>query len=478
MPRDWASEEFADALRQASEWVTTYRATLSDQRVSPAIRPGIFSAKFPPQLPDQPTPFSVLLDQFRQDIVPAVLHWGHPAFLAYFGSTTTGPGIVAELLAAGLNVSAMTWQTSPAATELETVVLGWLRDMLGLPSEFSGIVYDTASVGLAHALSAAREQVRPGTRRNGLSKGSKSLRLYASDQAHSSLEKAAILLGLGETNVIRVATDEAFRLRPEALEEAIQADCAEGHEPMAVIATVGTTSTAAVDPLRSVAAICRRHHLWMHVDAAYGGAMALLPEGRPFFDGAEEADSIVINPHKWLFVPLDFSVLFVKRPDILRAVFALVPEYLAGDASKSDVNYMDYGIQLGRRFRALKAWMVWRSFGRSGIEAFLREHLRLAALVGAWLEADHSFERMAPASMAVQCFRAKFDGTVAQIDAFNETLLSRLNDSGSLYLTTTRLRGRVVLRLAVGNILTNEEVLRQAWLTIQKESQRLRSERQ
>jgi aromatic-L-amino-acid decarboxylase len=301
--------------------------------------------------------------------MPGIVHWGHPAFLGYFGSTTTAPGILGEMLAAALNVSAMTWRTSPAATELEALVLDWLRQMLELPVDFTGIVYDTASVAVLHALAAARESLGLDARARGLCGRAEVpvLRIYASDQAHSSIEKAAIMLGIGERNVRRVASDANYCMDVRALARAIEEDLRDGLKPLAVVATIGTTSTTSVDAVKEIAAICREQRVWLHVDAAYGGALALLPEHRHLFDGVEAADSLVVNPHKWLFVPLDFSALYVRKPELLRATFSLVPEYLRGDAEQAERNYMDYGIQLGRRFRALKAWMVIRSFGTRGL---------------------------------------------------------------------------------------------------------------
>ena len=328
-------------------------------------------------------------------------------FLGYFGWTTTAPGILGEIITAPLNVNAMTWRTSPAATELETLVIDWLRQWLHLPNDFDGVVYDTASVAIMHALAVAREEAAPSTRQLGLAGRADvpRLRVYASDQAHSSAEKAAIALGLGEENVRRVATDAAFRMDATALREMISRDLAAGMRPLAAIATVGTTSTASVDPVPEIAAICREHKMWLHIDGAYGGGLALLPECKSVTAGWSEADSLVINPHKMLFVPLDFSVLYVRDLERLRRVFTLVPEYLRGDTVAAEKNYMDYGVQLGRRFRALKAWMVFRTFGRAGMAARIRDHLRLAKLLAEWVKADNRFELAAPVSMGVVCFR-------------------------------------------------------------------------
>ena len=380
---DMPAENFRTALHRVADWIADYREGIEDLKISLDSEPGEIAARLPAMPPDEAAPFQEIFKEFNEIIFPGIVHWGHPRFFGYFGSTTTAPGILGEMLAAALNVSAMTWRTSPAATELETVVLDWLRQLLGLPRDFTGVVYDTASVAVLHALAAARENLGIEVRSRGLCGRPelRPLRVYASDQAHSSLEKAAITLGIGEQNVRRVSTDDGYRLCVSALRSAIEEDMRAGLFPLAVVATVGTTSTTSVDPVEEIAALCHEYRLWLHVDAAYGGAMALLPEGRHLMKGVSNADSIVVNPHKWLFVPLDFSALYVRRPELLRATFSLVPEYLRGDAEMSETNYMDYGIQLGRRFRALKAYMVIRSFGGRGLVSRIREHIRLARML-------------------------------------------------------------------------------------------------
>lgn len=304
---DLTSEEFRRHLHEVADWIADYRATIETRRVIPERQPGTTMDELPDAPPELAEPMDEILRDFDRVIVPGLVHWGHPAFLGYFATTTTAPGILGEMLAAALNVSAMTWQTSPAATELETVVLDWMRQMLRLPREFQGVVYDTASVAVLHALAAAREELNLDVRRDGLAGRADvpALTLYASDQAHSSLEKAAITLGLGEANVRRVATDDLFRMNVGALRRAIEDDVRDGRRPLAVVATVGTTSATSVDPVEQIADVCAEHELWLHADAAYGGAMALLEEGRLMMRGVERADSVAFNPHKWLFVPLD-----------------------------------------------------------------------------------------------------------------------------------------------------------------------------
>ena len=408
-------------------------------------------------------------------IVTGIVNWGHPAFFGYFSSTTTAPGVLGDMIAAALNVSAMTWRTSPAATELETVVLEWLRQMLQMPDAYKGIVYDTASVATLHALAAAREALDLDVRRAGLGGRTEvgRLKLYTSEQGHSSIDKAAIVLGLGEENVVRIECDSEYRMIAGALEARMLKYIASGDTPCAVVATVGTTSTTSVDPIGEISAICKKHRVWLHVDAAYGGAMALLPEGRWAMAAADEADSIVVNPHKWLFVPLDFSALYTRRPEMLRAVFALTPEYLRGDASAAAQNYMDYGIQLGRRFRALKAWMVIRTFGEEGLRARIREHMRLARLFVTCIDADPDFELLAPVPMAVVCFRVRRAGLDDRaLDALNEAIVQSVNSSGEAYLTHTRIGNRTAIRLAVGNVLTTESHVEACWRLVRDHARR------
>jgi aromatic-L-amino-acid decarboxylase len=472
---DLPDAEFRRLLHEVADWIADYRAGVETRRVAPEHAPGAITSELPAAPPEIAQPVDEILRDFDRVIMPGIVHWGHPSFLGYFATTTNAPGILGEMLAAALNVSAMTWQTSPAATELETVVLGWIRQMLGLPSEFMGVVYDTASVAVLHALAAAREELGFDVRRAGLAGRADipALTLYASDQAHSSIEKAAITLGIGEANVRRVISDDEYRMDVGALRRAVEKDLRAGRRPLAVVATVGTTSATSVDPVEEIADACRDLGVWLHVDAAYGGALALLEEGRHVMRGVERADSVVFNPHKWLFVPLDFSTLYVRRPEALRRVFALVPEYLRGDAERAGEgvhNYMDYGIQLGRRFRALKAWFVIRAFGREGLTARIREACRLARVVAGWVAADGRFELLAPVEMGVVCFRARASGdaatsnvTDAELDELNGRLLALVNATGETYLTHTRLRGRLALRVAVGNVLTGERHLARAW---------------
>jgi aromatic-L-amino-acid decarboxylase len=461
---DMPPEMFRKHLHELADWIANYREQIADKRISPTARAGAIRDALPREAPEQGEPMDAILSDFERTIFPGVTQWAHPQFVGYFGSTTTAPGILAEMLTAALNINAMTWRTSPAATELETVVLGWLQQWLGLPNDFSGVVYDTASISTMHALAAAREEAGTSIRTLGLS-GRTELpifRIYTSDQAHSSVDKACIALGLGEHNVRRVASDAQFRMDVDALREAVAADLRKEFLPLTVVATVGTTSTASVDPVDAIAAVCREHNMWLHIDAAYGGGLAVLPECDWVKSGWTAADSLVINPHKMLFVPFDFSALYVRDIKRLRDVFTLVPEYLRGDAAGAEINYMDYGVQLGRRFRALKAWMVWRTFGREGIAARIRDHLRLAQLFTTWIKEDPRFELAAPTVMGVVCFRFKAGDDTAS-DRLNAQLVEKINAAGETYLMQTKLRGRAVMRLGLGNLLTTEEHLRRVW---------------
>jgi aromatic-L-amino-acid decarboxylase len=428
------------------------------------LRPGELRAQLPASPPEKGEALATILADVEGQILPGITHWNHPAFFAYFSITSSAPGILGEMISATLNVNGMLWRTSPAATELETVVLDWLRQLLGQPEGLFGVIQDTASASSLVALAAAREAV-PGldARRRGLV-GQARLRMYASEQAHSSIEKAAIVLGVGQEGFRKIPVDREFRMDPVALADAIAADRAAGWTPFAVTATVATTSTTSVDPVPAIADICEREGLWLHVDAAYGGAAAILPECRHVLEGCDRADSLVVNPHKWLFVPIDLSALYTRRPEVVRSAFSLVPDYLRTPEDGLAPNLMDYGVSLGRRFRALKLWMVLRAFGREGIVERLREHLRLARLFRSWVEADPHFEIMAPTPLSVVCFRALFPGLDdAEHDRLNHEVVEAVNATGEVFLSSTKLRSRTALRLAVGNIRTEERHVRRAW---------------
>jgi aromatic-L-amino-acid/L-tryptophan decarboxylase len=462
---DMPTREFRESGHRLVDWIADYFDWSLGNPVLPQIRPGAIRSALPAAAPEVGETFDHALADFERILVPGLTQWNHPGYFAYFPCGFSAPGALADLLSTAVSQQAMLWRTSPAATELEEVVLSWLRRALGLPEEFEGVIYDTASTGVVHALATARHTKVPEVRNLGLAgRGLPAFRVYCSEHAHSSVDKAAIVLGLGHENLIRIPTDAEYRLRPDLLAAAVEEDRRAGHVPLAVVATVGTTSATSVDPVPAIADICTRHGLWLHVDAAYAGAAAILPECRWAMEGVDRADSFVVNPHKWMFTPFDLSAFYCRKMDLLRAAFALTPEYLRTSEGPDVRNLMDTGFQLGRRFRALKLWVVMRYFGLEGLRARLREHLRLAHLFAEWVDHDPVFERVAPVPFSVVCFRAVPRGVEdgEARDAFNERLLSALNDTGEVFLSHAKLGGRYVIRFAVGNIRTTEAEVRRA----------------
>ena len=474
---DMDPETFRRHAARVVDWIAGYMEGAERYPVLSRARPGEVRAALPEAAPEQGEPFDAVLDDFERVIVPGLTHWNHPGFFAYFAITGSAPGVLAEFLSAALNVQAMLWRTSPAATELEEVALGWLRRLLGLPDAFEGVIYDTASVATLHGLAAAREWKVPGVREVGLAGRAEvgPLRVYCSEQAHSSVDKAVILLGLGHRALRKIPTDERFRLRPDLLRAAVAEDRAAGLLPIAAVATVGTTSTTSVDPVAAIAEVCEAEGLWLHVDAAYAGPTAMVPGYEWVLEGCHRADSFVTNPHKWLFTPFDLSAFYSRRMDVVRAAFALTPEYLRTREAGEVRNLMDTGVQLGRRFRALKLWAVLRHFGAEGIRARLVEHMRLARTFAEWVDADPGFERLAPVPFSVVCFRAKPAGVgdEAALEQLNAGVLDAVNASGEIFLSHTKLDGRYALRLAVGHLRTTERHVARAWELLRQEAARL-----
>ncbi|MEP6692319.1 MAG: pyridoxal-dependent decarboxylase [Gemmatimonadaceae bacterium] len=461
-------ETFRGAAHRVVDWMADYLAHPERHPVLSRAEPGDVRRTLPRHPPAGAEPIDEILADVDRVIMPGITHWNNPAFFAYFAISGSAPGILGEMISAALNVNAMLWKTSPAATELEEVVLEWLREMMGLPNEWFGVITDTASISTLLALAAAREApVELAIRERGMA-GRADLpvmRVYCSDQAHSSVDKAAITLGLGYENVTRVASDDAFRMRADLLERAMAEDVAAGRRPLAVVATTGTTSTTSIDPVRAIAAVCKRYGAWLHIDAAYGGAAATAPEMRWVLDGAELADSLVVNPHKWLFTPVDCSALYARDGDTLKRAFALVPEYLATARQGQVVDFMDYGVQLGHRFRALKLWMVIRAFGAEGIAARVREHCALARELASWIESEPDWQLSAPVPLSVVCFRhvPRATMTAEELDAHNERIMHQVNASGEAYLSHTKLRGARVLRIAIGHLRTERRHVARAW---------------
>ena len=478
---DMPESEFVEHGRRAVAWVGEYLAHPERYPVLAQTEPGAIRRALPAAPPRTGEPMDAILDDFGRTIIPGITHWNHPSFFAYFAITGSSPGILGELLAAALNVNGMLWKTSPAATELEELVMDWLRQMLGLPDGLFGIIMDTASVASLCAIAAAREAVPEHRFREEGASGGPRLRLYTSDQAHSSIEKAAITLGIGQRGVRKIPVDREFRMDVPALRQAVADDRAAGWRPFCVAATVGTTATTSVDPIPAIADVCEAEGMWLHVDGAYGGMAAVAPEFRWALAGCERADSFIVNPHKWLFTPIDCSAFYCRRPDVLGAAFSLVPEYLrTAESAQSDVHdFMNYGVQLGRRFRALKLWFVIRYFGWDGLAARIREHVRLGQEFARWVDADPDFERMAPAPFSTVCFRYHpralrgHPGTERQLDQLNGALLDTVNASGRAYLSHARLRDRFALKLAIGNIRTTEAHVRAAWELVQTTGNRL-----
>lgn len=451
-------EEFRKCAHETVDWVADYLAHAESYPVLPHVKPGDLIDALPACGPEQGEPMSVILEDFRGKILPACTHWNHPGFMAYFANSASGPGILGEMLSAALNMNGMLWKTSPAVVELEQVALDWLRRWMGLPEPLFGITFDTASTSSMHAIAAAREMIAPEVRTEGAGAG---LVLYTSEQSHSSIEKGAIAIGLGQKNVRKISVDAEFRMRPDALKDAIEKDLAAGLRPFCVVATVGTTSTTSIDPVEEIASLAERHGLWLHVDAAYAGVAALAPEFHHILRGCERADSLVTNPHKWLVTPVDISILYTRRPEILRRAFSLVPEYLRTVEDPRAINFMDYGVPLGHRFRALKLWFVLRYYGRDGLAEMIRNHIGWAHELATQIDAHANFERTAPAPFSTVCFRYK--GT----DDENRAILERVNASGEIFLSHTVLRGQYCLRLAIGNIGTSRDHVQRAWGLVQ-----------
>lgn len=459
---DMPPDEFREWGRRFVEWAAEYLENVGRYPVMAQVAPGDVRAALAAEAPEQGEPTEALLRDFESVIVPGITHWNHPRFFGYYAISGTGPGILAELLTAVLNVNAMVWRSSPAATELEEVTLDWLRRFIGLPPGFAGTINDTASISTFHALAAARERGLPEARERGLS-GAPPGRVYATAETHSSVAKAVIALGLGRDGVSLVPTDHARRMDPAGLASAVESDMAAGRRPLAVVATAGTTSTAAVDPLASVAVVAASHGLWLHVDAAYAGPAACLPALRPLFEGWERADSIVVNPHKWLFTPVDCSVLFARNPAELRAAFSLTPAFLE-TPEEGAIHLMDHGLALGRRFRALKLWFVMRYFGQDGLRAVIAHHLELAERLAAAVDAEPGWERWQPSGFSLVVLRCSPDGATArERDALNLAVMERVNASGAAFLSHTEIDGEVWLRFAIGNIHTTAEDVDRTW---------------
>ena len=460
-----SAEDFRRYGHQVVEWIADYLSHPERYPVLSQNKPDQVKEALPSKAPERGEAMEAMLSDLDRVIVPGITHWNHPGFFAYFATSGSAPGILGEMLSAAFNVNAMLWRTSPSATELEEVTLEWLRQMIGLPDEFKGVIYDTASISTLCAIAAAREAAGLKVREQGLGATGAKLRMYASEHVHSSVDKSAITLGIGQAGLRKIPSDGEYRMDSRALEQAIQEDRANGWQPFCVVATTGTTSSTSIDPVPAIADICGREGLWLHVDAAYGGSAAVVPEMRWVLEGSDRADSLVVNPHKGLFVPVDLSVLYCRKMNVLRGAFSLVPEYLRTGEGEEVKNFMDYGPQLGRRLRALKFWFVMRYFGVEGLQARLRLQIALAREFADWVDQSGDFERLAPVPFSVVCFRAhpKSLSDEADLDALNERLMEEVNRRGRVYLSHTKLAGKLTLRLAIGNIRTTREHVKLAW---------------
>lgn len=450
MPKlDPTSTDFRAAAHKAVDWIADYFENIDAYPVLSRVSPGDIEKQFARTASEEGKEYDALLAEFRAKILPGITHWNHPSFFAYFSITGSQAGVLGELLSAAINANGMLWKTSPSLTELETLALRWLRDALGLPSNLFGIINDTASINVFLALAAAREATGLNIRGEGMTGRSlPQLRLYCSEHAHSSVDKGALALGFGAKNVVKIPSDENFAMRADALAEIIARDREAGLLPCVIVATAGTTSTAAVDPVRAIGEIAEREKCWLHVDAAYAGSATIVPEYRRIWDGIEYADSIVTNPHKWLFTPIDCSVLYTRRPDVLRETFSLVPEYLK-TTDTAEINYMDYGLQLGRRFRALKLWLVLEHYGLEHLRDVIRGHVAFAERLAEELRKRDGVEVLSQ-SFSVVVFRLRTDEETMEA-------LERMNASGALFVSHTKLRGRYAIRVAIGNGATEWE---------------------
>jgi len=454
------------------DWVADYLDEVHKYPVNSQVNPGDIKEKLPKSPPNEGEPMERIFADFKDIILPGMTHWQHPSWFAYFPANNSHPSILAELLTAGLGAQCMVWQTSPAAAELEEVVMDWLRQMIGLPKEMTGVIQDTASTSTLCALLAAREVV---TDFQANIKGARMpLAVYASEETHSSLEKGVKIAGYGKEYLRYIATDEKFALIPERLEEAIQKDIKQGIKPTLVVANIGTTSSTAIDPLEAIGEICKRYNVWLHVDAAFSGTAALLEEKRDMLNGVDKIDSLVFNPHKWMFTNFDCSAFFVKNPEHLVRTFEIYPEYLKTGQDAKVNNYRDWGIQLGRRFRALKLWFVIRSYGVKGLQEMVREHLRLAQLFKNWVEEDENFEILAPVSVTLVCFRLNKDGvSQEELNNINKKLLENVNSTGKVFLSHTSLKGKYTIRMSIANRTTQEAHVVESWKIIKEKAQEI-----
>ena len=468
---DMPIEEFRKSGHQLIDWIADYLNDIEKYPPLSQVNPGDILKRIPESPPQKGEDIENVLKDVDKILMDGITHWNHPGFMAYFNSTSSGPGILAELLTAGLGINGMLWKTSPAFTELERAMMNWFRQMIGLPENYWGIICDTASTSSMHAIASAREQLNLGFREKGMTGREEipKLRMYCSEQAHSSIEKGAVTLGIGIEGVKKIPVNNKFELIPKKLEQKIVEDFLEGNKPFCVVATVGTTSTTSIDPIEEIAELCEKYNIWLHIDAAYAGVAAMIPEMKWITKAWEKADSIVVNPHKWMFTPMDLSIYFTRKPEILKQAFSLVPEYLKTKVDDEVENLMDYGIQLGRRFRSLKLWFIIRYFGVDGLASRIKNHIKLAKEFAEWVDNENDFELMAPVLFSTICFRYNpGNKTEEELNNLNEKLFEKINSSGKIFLSHTKLNGKFVIRLTIGSIRHERRHIEEAKEIIKK----------
>lgn len=469
---DMPPAEFREAGHKMIDWIADYLEEIEKYPVLSQVEPGDTFNKLPDNPPKISEDMSSIFADVEKIILPGLTHWNHPSFMAYFNSNSSSPGIFAELLTAAFNINGMLWKTSPAFTELEEKMIIWMRKMIGIDENFRGIIYDTASTSSFHAICCAKEQLKEyDLRQKGLSgrKDLRQLRIYLSEHAHSSIEKGAVAAGIGLDGIRKIPVDENFEMQSEKLEEEIKKDISNGHLPFCVVGTVGTTSTTSIDPVKRIGEIAEKHDLWFHVDAAHAGIAAIHPDKKFLIEGWESADSIVVNPHKWMFTPIDLSLFYTKKPEILKSAFSLVPDYLKTFEKEEVTNYMDYGLQLGRRFRSLKLWFIIRYFGADGIISRIEEHFRLAEIAQKLLQEDENFEIAAPIPLTTICFRAIPKNYAGDLNKLNKDLLENINRTGRLFLSHSNLNNNFVLRISISGLRTEERHIISAVDLVKKE---------
>ncbi len=463
---DMPFDEFRNNGYKLVDWIADYLKDIEKYPPLPSVNPDDILKTIPQTPPKNGEDLENVLNDVDKILMDGITHWNHPGFMAYFNSTSSGPGILAELLTAGLGVNGMLWKTSPAFTELEKSMMNWFRQMVGLPENYWGIIYDTASTSSMHAIASAREQLDLKIREKGMAGriDLPKLRLYCSEHAHNSIDKGALTLGIGLEGIRKIPVNEKYEMIPEKLDETIKEDIKNGWLPFIVVATVGTTSTTSIDPVEVIADITERNNMWLHIDSAYAGVTAMIPEMKWITSGWDRADSLVINPHKWMFTPMDLSVYFTRKPDVLKRAFSLSAEYLKTNQDNEVENLMDYGIQLGRRFRSLKLWFIIRYFGVEGLSARIKNHINLAQEIADWIKAEKDFELMAPVPFSTVCFRFNpGNKNHDELNKLNENLLENINASGKLFLSHTKLNGKFVIRLTIGSIRHERRHIEEAW---------------